>query len=126
MSAFPPIAVTGAPGTLTGMRRLASLLTLVVISGCSDTDATKGQAQPATHHAEESGIQTAVVTGFGGPGSRRGWVDVHLRSGSLSGVIANVRSDELDCRIGDRVPVKQSGQAIVALKGVCRKGGAVS
>ena len=104
---------------------LLSSFALLMTVGCSEGQPSKAHNQPHTQHVEKSDTFTAVVTGFGGPGSRRGWINVYFRSGNLSGVITDVRPEELNCRVGDRVPVKQSGNAIVALQGVCRKGAAL-
>jgi hypothetical protein len=97
-------------------------LALLVIAGCSEGPTTKGQNLEHANNVPNSETLTAVVIGFGGTGGRRGLTNVHLRSGTLTGVITYMRPEELDCRVGDRVPVKRAGNAIVALQGVCRKG----
>jgi hypothetical protein len=98
---------------------LSALLALV---GCSDGLPSTNDELARSHKTADDRTLTAVVTGFGGPGGRRGRTNVYLSSGKLSGVILGVLAEELDCKVGDRVPVKRVGNAVAALPGVCRKG----
>ena len=102
--------------------RFLALLALLAFAGCSDGQPPETDDLARSQIAAEGHVLTAVVTGFGGSGVRRGLVDVHLRSGELSGVIMGVLPQQLNCKVGDRVPVRQSGMMIVALPGVCMKG----
>ena len=62
----------------------------------------------------------AEVTGFGGQSGRRGSVDVYVKYATGYGVIQNIRPDRLNCRIGERVAVEQSGSILRGLPGTCR------
>ena len=95
----------------------------LLISGCSDAGPESDGATVETRGGSEDRALTAIVTGFGGPGSRRGYTNVYIRSGELTGVIPGVLPEELDCKVGDRIPAKKSGGAIVAFRNACRKTG---
>ena len=63
---------------------------------------------------------TAEVTAFGGQSGRWGSVDVYVKNATGHGVIQNIRPDGLNCRIGERVAVEQSGSILRGLPGTCR------